>query len=311
MKKKTRNFIARDLFSSKYRKRVIKPKKGCGGIGGSYIKPTGLSNVWNFYNVFKELNSNIKIIGCGGIANGIDAYEYILCGADLLQIGTQYYKEDIECFARIDSELKNVDTEIDQFDEAIKESVDRLKDLQEQIDRVKHKLSILDAVKFIVSEEGVKSYIVRKLLQLFNSKLAYYLDKMDANCLCIFNEYFEEEIINEKGKVCSYYNFSGAERKNIDLACLFAFMDIRRLQGSAVYNFSIYDELLDTSLDEKGVDLVLDILRERVDRYNECVMVISHRKESVKIGSHYKNPGDIIFLEKKNGFTRRVDFIEQ
>ena len=89
---------------------TIKPKKGCGGIGGSYIKPTGLSNVWNFYNVFKELNSNIKIIGCGGITSGIDAFEYILCGADLIQIGTQFYKDGIECFTRIDSELKNLMT---------------------------------------------------------------------------------------------------------------------------------------------------------------------------------------------------------
>ena len=30
MKKKTRNFIARDLFSRKYRKRIIKAKKGKG-----------------------------------------------------------------------------------------------------------------------------------------------------------------------------------------------------------------------------------------------------------------------------------------
>ena len=210
----------------------------------------------------------------------------------------------------IDSELKNVDTETSQFDKSIKECEDRLKTLQTEIDTVKHKLLILDVVKFIVSEEGVKSYIVKKILQLFNSKLAYYLDKMDSNCLCIFNEYFEEEIINEKGKSCSYYNFSGAERKNIDLACLFAFMDIRKLQGSAAYNFSIYDELLDTSLDERGVDLVLNILRERVEKYDECIMVISHRKESVKIGSHYKNPGEIIFLEKENGFTRRVEFVD-
>ena len=149
-----------------------------------------------------------------------------------------------------------------------------------------------------------------KILQLFNSKLAYYLDKMDANCICIFNEYFEEEIINEKGKICSYNNFSGAERKNIDLACLFAFMDIRHLQGNAVYNFSIYDELLDTNLDERGVDLVLNILRDRVEKYNECIMIISHRKESVKIGTHYKNTGNIIYLEKENGITRRVDFAE-
>ena len=32
MKKKTRNFIARDLFSLKYKKRIIKPKKGKGSF---------------------------------------------------------------------------------------------------------------------------------------------------------------------------------------------------------------------------------------------------------------------------------------
>jgi len=32
LKKKSRNFIARDLFSTKYKKRVIKPKKGKGSF---------------------------------------------------------------------------------------------------------------------------------------------------------------------------------------------------------------------------------------------------------------------------------------
>ena len=121
----------------------------------------------------------------------------------------------------------------------------------------------MDIVKFVLSEEGVKSYIVKKILQLFNSRLSYYLKRMDANCICIFNEYFEEEIFDEKGQECSYFNFSGAERKNLDLACLFTFMDIRRLQGDVTYNISVYDELLDSSLDEKGVNMVIDILRER------------------------------------------------
>tara|TARA_B100000029_G_scaffold337433_1_gene329650 strand:- start:204 stop:329 length:126 start_codon:yes stop_codon:yes gene_type:complete len=39
LKKKTRNFIARDLFSSKYRKRVVKPKKG----KGSYKRKKGIN----------------------------------------------------------------------------------------------------------------------------------------------------------------------------------------------------------------------------------------------------------------------------
>lgn len=96
------------LVDIKNESTVIKPKGGIGGLGGSYVKPTGLSNVRNFYLQFKKRNRDIKIIGCGGIETGKDAFEYILCGADLLQIGTQFYKEDVGCFNRILKELTEV-----------------------------------------------------------------------------------------------------------------------------------------------------------------------------------------------------------
>lgn len=205
----------------------------------------------------------------------------------------------------LEQDLKDVDSDSNAFDKLIDEQSSRLNTVKQEIEEIKDALNILDIVKFVVSEEGVKSYIVKKILLLFNSKLAYYLKKMDANCTCTFNEYFEEEIFDNKGKQCSYFNFSGAERKNIDLACLFTFIDIRRLQGDVSFNFSIYDELFDSSLDEKGVELVINILKERVEKYNECIMVISHRKESIKAAT-----GDIIFLEKNNGITKRVDYKE-
>lgn len=202
----------------------------------------------------------------------------------------------------IEDDLISLDKQDEGYDQILKETNDRLEKTQDTINDIKKELARLDIIKFIVSEEGVKSYIVKKILQLFNSKLAHYLKKMDSNCICVFNEYFEEEIIDEKGKPCSYFNFSGAERKNIDLACLFAFMDIRRLQGDVAFNFSMYDELFDSSLDERGVELVIDILKERIEHHNECVMVISHRKESTKLAT-----GEIIFLEKQNGVTIRVE----
>jgi len=193
----------------------------------------------------------------------------------------------------------------DSFNDVILQTKERFDLVKQEIDNIKKILNLLDVVKFVVSEEGVKSYIVKKILQNFNSKLAFYLKKLDSNSICIFNEYFEEEILNEKGKMCAYNNFSGAERKAIDLACLFSFMDMRKAQGNVHYNISIYDELLDSSLDEKGVDLVLEILKERSEKFNECIFIISHRKESIKSAT-----GDIIFLEKHNGITRRVNFVE-
>lgn len=212
-------------------------------------------------------------------------------------------KKIIEWLGQLDTDieqLKNSNTDVDSL---IVANTSKLNILQENVNKLKLYNNLLDTVKFIVSEEGVKSYIVNKILEIFNNKLMQYLKKMNANSYCFFNEYFEEEIINEKGKICSYFNFSGAERKDIDLACLFAFMDMRRLQGDITYNLSIYDELFDSSLDEKGIDQVTNILKERVEKYNECVMIISHRKESVKAITD-----NIIFLEKKNGQTKRINY---
>jgi DNA repair exonuclease SbcCD ATPase subunit len=197
-------------------------------------------------------------------------------------------------------ELKSTKTEVDSI---IVEHISSLESLKDSVSSLRNNMNIMDTVKFIVSEEGVKSYIVKKILLLFNDRIRHYLSKLDANCICNFDEYFEEQIINEKNKLCSYFNFSGAERKSIDFSCMFSFMDMRRLQGDVTYNIAIYDELLDTCVDQRGMGLVLDIIKERIEKYDECVLVISHRKENMKEAT-----GDIIFLEKKNNVTKRINY---
>ena len=203
-------------------------------------------------------------------------------------------------------DLEAIESTDTDFDLLIIETKKRVDKLEKKVKKFRDELAKLDIVKYVVSEEGVKSYIVNKLLELLNSKLLHYLKRLDSNSICIFNEYFEEEILNEKNKVCSYFNFSGAERKSIDLACLFTFSDIRRLQGGVRYNIAIYDELFDSSFDEKGIELITRILQDRVEELNECSIVISHRKESIKAVT-----GDVIYLEKENGITTRVDYTER
>ena len=202
-------------------------------------------------------------------------------------------------------DLEAIESTETDFDTIIIDTQQRVNKLEAKVKTYRNKISKLDIVKYVVSEEGVKSYIVNKLLELLNSNLLHYLKRLDSNSICIFNEYFEEEILNEKNKVCSYFNFSGAERKSIDLACLFTFSDIRRLQGGVQYNIAIYDELFDSSFDEKGIELITQILQDRVEELDECSIVISHRKESIKAVT-----GDVIYLEKENGITQRVDYID-
>jgi len=266
-------------------------------VGEKQGVEAGLEKIEGYNKETTKINSAISIVN-----EKITAIQNQKYSTSHIQESINYIKK---CISEIDTEFSTIDDEANTFKVIVDELSEKVNNISGEISTIKKSLDLLDVVKFVVSEEGVKSFIVKKILRNFNSKLTHYLKKLDSNSICVFNEYFEEEIVNEKGKICLYNNFSGAERKAIDLACLFSFMDMRKAQGDVHYNISFYDELFDSSLDEKGVDLVLEILNERVDQLDECIFVISHRKESIKSAT-----GDIIFLEKHNGITKRVEFID-
>jgi DNA repair exonuclease SbcCD ATPase subunit len=171
----------------------------------------------------------------------------------------------------LEGDIEEMKSPITESDSYIENQTIELEDLKNDINKSRHILNLLDTVKFIVSEEGVKSYIVKKILLMFNDRIRYYLNQLDANCICNFNEYFEEVIINDRGQECSYFNFSGGERKRIDLSVLFMFQDIRRLQSDVSINLSMYDELFDSALDERGSECILSLLKERVDTNKESI----------------------------------------
>jgi dihydroorotate dehydrogenase (fumarate) len=81
---------------------VIKPKGGFGGIGGAIIKPVALANVRAFW---KHFDGRMPIIGTGGVTNGVDAFEHVLCGASAVQIGTALVEDGLDVFNRLEAEL--------------------------------------------------------------------------------------------------------------------------------------------------------------------------------------------------------------
>lgn len=82
---------------------AIRPKGGFGGIGGQYAKPIALANVRAFR---QRLRADIGIIGTGGVTSGRDAYDLILCGANLVSLGSILATEGIRAFTRLTAELE-------------------------------------------------------------------------------------------------------------------------------------------------------------------------------------------------------------
>lgn len=204
-------------------------------------------------------------------------------------------------FKELNEELKNLLEEQDPVKELLESVEIEIKKIEESLQQIQKQMTILDTVKFVVSEEGVKTFIIKKMLGVLNNRLNHYLQALEAPCVCNFNEMFEETIINDKGKESSYFNFSGGEKKRIDLAVLFMFQDILRDQTGSTFSLSMYDELFDSALDAKGVNKILEILRERTENYQECVYIVSHNKETLKADIDH-----VILLQKTNGKTELI-----
>ncbi|MGL4669950.1 MAG: dihydroorotate dehydrogenase [Methanobacteriaceae archaeon] len=73
-----------------------------GGMSGPAIKPIALRCVWDVYK-----DTNIPIIGVGGITNYKDVLEFLYAGASAVQIGTGIMYEGVEIFSNINNGLIN------------------------------------------------------------------------------------------------------------------------------------------------------------------------------------------------------------
>ena len=54
------------------------------------------------------MRDKISIFGVGGIKKGEDAFEFLLAGADAVQVATAFEKEGPSCFKRINREFKSL-----------------------------------------------------------------------------------------------------------------------------------------------------------------------------------------------------------
>lgn len=149
---------------------------------------------------------------------------------------------------------------------------------------------------------GVRSYIVNKLIDMLNARIRYYLGAFKSTFTFTFNEYFEEEIKDSNVTLCTYNNCSGAERKKIDLAISFAFIDVLKYHRQIEYNVIFFDEILDSSVDSKSLEIITDFISKQVEESGKAAYVITH-KQDIAI----RNITETVMLEKRNGFTKRIN----
>lgn len=200
--------------------------------------------------------------------------------------------------------LNNTDVQnssISSFEKMLQDTNDDLLIKEDEVSKVEKNLGCLNICEHILGDCGVRAYIVNKLLELLNGRIKFYLKSFKSTFTFNFNEYFEEEIKDINGIICLYNNCSGAEMKKIDLAISFAFLDIIKYQQQVEYNISFFDEILDSSVDSKSLEIIVNFIAEQAYKNNKAVYIITHKQDIVLPEST-----QTILLQKVNGFTTKV-----
>jgi len=186
----------------------------------------------------------------------------------------------------IDNNLKNLEKENieDKLKDLvnkskIKEHVNKFKLLKSENIKLKEKSKYLELIKNILSDGGVKSEIIKKDIPYLNSLIIKYMNLFGKSFSIQFKNDFSIEMKGHQKKGLGYYNLSSGEKKRIDLAILFSFIELIKKKNSVSTNLLVFDELLNTSLDNDGTDIILNILNvltkdEKIDN----IFIITHDK---------------------------------
>lgn len=130
----------------------------------------------------------------------------------------------------------------------------------------------------ILSDKGIKTYIIKRYIPKLNKLVNQYLDILSASYKLSFNAELEETIALKGYDKLSYNNFSEGERQRADIALLFAFLDIGKLKNSVTSNLLIMDEIFDRSLDDEGIRGIIDII-DSMKQKRFTVVNISHKHQ--------------------------------
>lgn len=200
-------------------------------------------------------------------------------------------------------QLETTNKEKNPYENDIIKYNNTLKDVSGEVEVLVEDVEILDYVKYICSPEGVKAHIISKIVTLFNTKLLGYLATLGSPFKIEFDEFFDAIIKNSRGAEVSYHSLSGGERKRVELACLFAFRDIRRIQSNISINVTFLDELLDSALCSTGIEKAINILKESAEANKESIFIITHRASQIETVESSKTYN----LERIKGVTKLVE----
>jgi DNA repair exonuclease SbcCD ATPase subunit len=180
-------------------------------------------------------------------------------------------KKDIE--DKINSGKKDIEKKI----KSIEKKMGELKKNKLVFDR---ELRYLDLIQRIVSDEGLRKYIIKTIIPYINRKIQYYIQEFELPYNVKFDDTFDIFITDGRNEV-EWGELSSGQQTSVNLSILFAFYYFIRVKSMFNLNLQFFDEIMDRSLDPEKTKLIFDILKKDDLFFDKNIVIITH-KETIK-----------------------------
>lgn len=150
----------------------------------------------------------------------------------------------------INNQLKSVKSIIDKFDTELEKYNTDIKENKKYLD-------FFRVVQYVLSDEGIKSYIMKDVVPSINGEISKILEMLGVPLTVMFDEEFNVHIYRF-GEEVSINTISTGQKKMINCAVLLSITIILRMKYQ--FNVVFYDEIL-SSVASENRPLLLEIIK--------------------------------------------------
>lgn len=134
-------------------------------------------------------------------------------------------------------------------------------------------------IKKLCGDDQIKQYAISSLVPIINQRANHYLSEAAVGFYIKLDGWLDCEIKGAGISNATANSLSGGEKKSLELALQFALYDISKLKCKNLPNILILDEILDSSVDVKGIENLMNIVKVKQTEDDLACLIISHRKE--------------------------------
>jgi DNA repair exonuclease SbcCD ATPase subunit len=156
-----------------------------------------------------------------------------------------------------------------------------LKKFEELKSKYMYEAKVFEKTSSLLKDGGIKAQIIKQYLPVINKAINKYLRELGFQHSFELDEQFNETIKSHFIDEFSYENFSEGEKQRIDLALLLAWRYVAKLKGSINTNLLAMDETFDSSMDQEGVDSLMNLIQQNFSK-DTNLFVISHRGDAMQ-----------------------------